>query len=299
MADQSFDPHRFFDAFPRFVDTSETGPWLHRLNARYVALIHSNRDLLAGASVLDLASHDGRFSFAALASGASRVVGIEHEPRLLSKSTENMESYDVPRERYDFVQGDMFRAIDDVERCDIVFCFGIFYHINDHMQLLSKIAAMQPRHLIIDTHISPLQGAVIELYSGLGVSPPPEGSHLEGRPSRQALDAMLSYFGWTSAYFDWRGSGLADANSVRDYYSGQRVTVVATCSEQVFAPDVLENAVRAVFQHQHECPSQWRAIRDIAPTFGMTPRALRFWVREAEREQGRRPTHPRRAPSGP
>ncbi|MDZ7733009.1 MAG: hypothetical protein U5R31_07715 [Acidimicrobiia bacterium] len=69
MPDADVDPSRFFDTFARFVDSSETGPWVERLNARYEALIHANRHLLDGARVLDLASHDGRFAFAALQAG--------------------------------------------------------------------------------------------------------------------------------------------------------------------------------------------------------------------------------------
>ena len=145
MTDRAVDPEHFFDAFPRFVETSETGPWLDRLNARHAVLIHENRDLIRGASVLDLASHDGRFSFAALQSGAERVIGIEHDPRLVQKAEENLEHYGVARGRYEFVAGDMFDRIREVERCDIVFCFGIFYHINDHMRLLTELAEYDPR----------------------------------------------------------------------------------------------------------------------------------------------------------
>ena len=43
MTVHSADPRHFFDEFPRFVETSETGPWLDRLNARYVALIDAQR----------------------------------------------------------------------------------------------------------------------------------------------------------------------------------------------------------------------------------------------------------------
>ena len=64
---------------------------------------------------------------------------------------------------FDFILGDMFDAIDDVESCDVVFCFGVFYHINNHMLLLSKIARLNPRVLILDTNISLSDRPVIEL----------------------------------------------------------------------------------------------------------------------------------------
>ena len=87
---------RFCDDYPRFLETSETGPSLDRLNARYTGLIQHNRELLDGASVLDLASHDGRWSFAAIKAGASYVLGIEHKPRLVKKSLDNFREYGVP-----------------------------------------------------------------------------------------------------------------------------------------------------------------------------------------------------------
>ena len=66
LRSETSDAGGFFDAFPKFVETSQTGPWCERLNARYLALVHANRDIIRGATVLDLASHDGRFTFAAL-----------------------------------------------------------------------------------------------------------------------------------------------------------------------------------------------------------------------------------------
>jgi hypothetical protein len=289
MEDRSFDPHRFFDAYPRFLETSETGPWRERLNARYVALIHANRELIRGARVLDLASHDGRFTFAALQNGAARVDGIEHSPSLIDTAYENMAHYGVSRDRYDFVAGDIFHHIDRTDPCDIVFCFGILYHINNHMLLLSKIAAIQPQYLILDSRISEMDGSVIEVRSPLGASPPPPGSDLEGQPSRAALDAMLSYFGWTFEYFDWKGSGLTESKHLSDYRNGGRVSVLVTCSEHGTPRDVRDRAVRMVFDLQQDRRTQWLTITDVASKLGLVPQALRFWVRQAER--GSREAH--------
>jgi transposase len=44
-----------------------------------------------------------------------------------------------------------------------------------------------------------------------------------------------------------------------------------------------------VFEHAHEHPSQWGAIRSIAEKLGCTTEALRRWVRQAERDRGERP----------
>ena len=44
-----------------------------------------------------------------------------------------------------------------------------------------------------------------------------------------------------------------------------------------------------VFEHQGEHASQWTAIGSIAAKIGCTAETLRGWVRQAERDQGKRP----------
>ena len=56
-----------------------------------------------------------------------------------------------------------------------------------------------------------------------------------------------------------------------------------------YAPEVRERAVRMVFEHQAEHESQWSAMRSIAEKIGCTTETLRHWVRQAERDEGRRP----------
>ncbi len=287
MAERAFDSSRFFDSYPRFVEGSETGPWVERLNARYVALIHANRELIRGARVLDLASHDGRFAFAALQNGASHVVGIEHKSHLVARSHENMELHGVPRRQYEFLLGDIFECIDDVGGCDVVFCFGILYHISDHMMLLSKIADVEPLALIVDTNLSALEGAVVELRSRRGDSPPPPGSELEGYPTRAALEAMISSFGWTHDFFDWLGSGLTDRHHMADYKNGRRVSAVVACTEREFAPEVRERSVELVRELHQDDSAEFLTIAMVARELGISPQTLRIWVHRAEREQRR------------
>ena len=50
-----------------------------------------------------------------------------------------------------------------------------------------------------------------------------------------------------------------------------------------------ERAVRMVFDHQGEHESQWKAIVSIATKIGCAGETLRKWVRQAERDQGKRP----------
>jgi transposase len=56
-----------------------------------------------------------------------------------------------------------------------------------------------------------------------------------------------------------------------------------------YPQEVRERAVRMVFEHQDEHPSQWAAITSIASKFDVSSETLRKWVRRAEVDGGRRP----------
>lgn len=50
-----------------------------------------------------------------------------------------------------------------------------------------------------------------------------------------------------------------------------------------------KRAVRMVLDHQHEYPSQWKAIESIATKLSVNHETLRQWVRRAETDAGTRP----------
>ncbi len=60
-------------------------------------------------------------------------------------------------------------------------------------------------------------------------------------------------------------------------------------SSRRYPAELKERAVRMVFEHQDEYPSQWRAICSIGEQLGVHHESLRVWVRRAEVDGGHRP----------
>ena len=56
-----------------------------------------------------------------------------------------------------------------------------------------------------------------------------------------------------------------------------------------YSPEVRDRAVRMLLEHQGEHGSQWAAIGSIASKIGCSTETLRKWVRQVERDSGRRP----------
>jgi hypothetical protein len=230
----------FFDDYPHFYQTSDTGAKPDRLNQRHRALIASNQEVLRGKSVLDIASHDGRWSLAAGKAGAGHVLGIEAREHLVQHARANMMEYGVGGA--EFRQGDVMIELDRLEpgRFDTVLCFGFFYHTCDHMVLLRKIARLEPATLIVDTEVCPRGGTLIELREeatateGSAAVPETNGSSaLIGIPTRAALELMLRAIGFRpQRYYDWRNAGIERWDDLEDYYLGRRISLTATATGQ-------------------------------------------------------------------
>ena len=229
----------FFEQFPRFYLTSSTAGTIARLNLRYEAIFGENRDIFEGARVLDLASHDGRWSLAALATGARSVTGIEARPELVKAATENLDEYGFGADRVRFVAGDVHEvlAVEDFE-ADVVLCLGFLYHTLRYNQLLHGIRRTNARYVIIDTFSPHMKGPVpnvnviteyAEEEGKAAADTYTEGlSVLVGRPNLLAIRTMLGAYGYrTERISDWAGL-LRDnprTENCGDYANGTRITI--------------------------------------------------------------------------
>jgi len=55
-----------------------------------------------------------------------------------------------------------------------------------------------------------------------------------------------------------------------------------------YSLEVRQRAVRMVLEHESAHESQWAAISSIASKIGCAPETLRKWVRQTERDAGKR-----------
>ena len=228
----------FFKRYPRFVATSSVASTPGRLNLRHQAIFDDNRDIFEGSHVLDIASHDGRWTLAALEAGAKHVTGIEARADLVEHAEDNLAHYGVDDDRYHIIQGDVFEVLNGIEHeleADVVLCLGFLYHTLRYQDLFHGIRSVDPTYLLLDTAVYRSDEPVVRIraedvdrpgnsvtnHLALG------GRMLVGRPSPAALELMLDSFGFEiEKKFDWQRflRTRPMVTTVKSYRRGERVT---------------------------------------------------------------------------
>ncbi len=237
----------FFDDYPRFLETSGTGAEptataaeAKRLSIRHEVMIAGYERILRGKRVLDIASHDGRWSFAAVRAGASHVTGVEARPELVKHAEENLTHYGADPTRYRFLEADVFDLLADPAahgvEVDVVMCLGFIYHTLRYPELFTGIRKLKAEHLLIDTAVHPSKAKVVRIF-GEDVTKQTAGADnpyahsqrmLTGRPSIPALEMILDIYGFDVVErVDWPGllrERHPNVQSVQQYREGRRVT---------------------------------------------------------------------------
>lgn len=215
----------FLEHLDRYVDHAAAS--INRLDTRRRFIVTPFEADIRGRRILDLGSHDGRWSYALAAAGASEVVGIEGRPELIEQFVGFPD--DEIRARVRFVEGDLFeeleRMVDTGARFDVVAVYGVFYHVMDHYRLLRLIAGLQPDLVIIDSewmiHDGPLIRVVLEDTRKILNAIPYDGDHVmtpKGVPTRKALEMMASTLGYGAEWVDWELLPQAERAKLPDYF---------------------------------------------------------------------------------
>lgn len=193
---------------------------------------------LEGKRVLDIACNCGGFSIRAAQAGAAEVVGVDMEPYYIRQANFVRDALGLENVRYEE------RRLEDITpethgRFDIVFFFGILYHLENPIDALKRISAVTRDLLAIDTSMlrlpyinrfvrSPLWGMKL-------VEPIREDSYdlTTGRwrkqrfcqfyPNIPAVEQSLDYVGFENVeYIKPSIKGLEPR-----YYKGKRATFLA------------------------------------------------------------------------
>ena len=225
----------FFNKFPEFVEQGTTGIRGKRLDYRYLAIIQNQIKLFKDSSILDLASHDGRWSLAALEAGAKHVTAIEARKHLASKSKILLKKYGYGIEKFKVLAGDLIEIIStlDKRKFDIVLCLGFFYHTMHHFKLLSEINRLNPKLLIIDTQLIPnIKPNILLRFDnserdGASIKTEPQTNKaIVGIPSVGSLKMMLEHLKFNGEFLNWKNFSKPNWDGVEDYRDSKRFTIV-------------------------------------------------------------------------
>jgi hypothetical protein len=214
----------FMSSTERYADKRRA---IRRLEARRRFIIDPFKPDLAGARVLDLASHDGRWSYALAASGAREVLGIEARPELIAQFKEFPQ--DSVSAKCSFIEGDVFAEVANLassgERFDVVAIFGLYYHVMDHYQLLKLVRNLEPRLIIIDSEFANYVQPIIRIFLEPTATVFNTIAHTQeqerapvGAPSWKAMELMAQSLGYDVEWADWESLPLDERQFVPEYF---------------------------------------------------------------------------------
>jgi len=222
----------FFSQHDKFSETSSVASGLERLDFRYEHVIERNKHLLEGQRVLDIASHDGRFSFAALkGAGAQSVLGIEAREHLVDRAKKNFARYNAEAGSYEFVVGDIFEEIRKIPpgSIDTAMILGFLYHTARQYELFSMLSELGVKSIIVDSKVLPNVKKPYVLLEMEGTKADAQiwdasrSRALSSIPSAGALELYLTEFGYTVTHLEPRGDVPKTA---RVYKRKARVTMI-------------------------------------------------------------------------
>ena len=181
---------------------------------------------LKGKRVLDLGCNAGFWSLKAIEAGADFVFGIDGRQMHVDQADLVFRAKGISPDRYHFVQGDIFAFDFSSEGpFDVVLCLGLLYHVSKTVELFEKIAAASSDLLVIETKVSLLPGAVLEMYhESLDDTRNAIDHELVLVPSRRAVAELAEQFGYTAILLPL--DTISDFAGMQDYRDGKRAAFI-------------------------------------------------------------------------
>ena len=148
-----------------FLKTSRVYATAERLNHVCEVLLTRNIHTIRDKSILDIASHDGTYSYACLQLGAKYVVGVEPRSHLVKDAIENLTSLGHKKSDFTFIADDIFNYLPAIKpgQFDTILCFGFFYHTTRQTELLAQINRIRPKYFILSTRIENFEVPISKL----------------------------------------------------------------------------------------------------------------------------------------
>ena len=199
----------------------------NRLNWRFKHIVEPFGDDLKAARVLDVAAHDGRWSYAFASMGAASVLGVEGRPELVERFANFPESRFKDRVR--LKANELFDELSDLtdnkQTFDVVALFGILYHIMDHYRLMKYVSMLQPKLVIVDGEFIISSENIISLVRertdrNLNAISSYDGQEFTvvGILSLGAMEQLADAIGYKCIWSNWDSVPDSERNFVKDYF---------------------------------------------------------------------------------
>jgi tRNA (mo5U34)-methyltransferase len=149
---------------------------------------------LEGLRVLDAGCFEGYWTIEAAKAGAAEAVGFDLRPEHVEQARFVARAVGLPNARFEVC--DLF----DLERLgtfDVIFLFGVLYHVDRPVELLQKARSICRRLLVVNTKILPLDEPVLQVrYEDPGQELNAATHPLVMVPSASAVVRMMRHAGF-------------------------------------------------------------------------------------------------------
>lgn len=208
-----------------------------RLNRRHFGIIEHVD--FKDKTVLDLGSHDGRWSIAAVKAGAKHVVGLEGRREAVTQAKKNAVALGVS-DKTSFAVSDIDSNSIENHKVDIVLCCGIFYHIANHYTLFRQMYNTGAKTIVIDGQFLKTREAAVwfkpepvdQIDTGLKNLPNTitldykKGQSLVGVPSMPFVGLLAHGFGFTVDEVNYNNGNVSNNVTMADYILKDRRTLI-------------------------------------------------------------------------